>query len=967
VPVHEDPGEDVGGLVGRRFDKYRLDALLGRGGMGAVYRARHISMQRDVAVKVMRIQAGTATLAQRFHNEAKACSRLTHPNTIRVTDFGATEDGYLFMVMELLRGEDLEAVIRREKSLASLRTVRIARQICGALDEAHELGFLHRDLKPSNIFLAEVHKSRDFVKVIDFGIAKVLNPEPDEADLTGTGMVIGTPRYMSPEQVRGRALDRRADLYSLGILLYEMLTGTIPFEARTTAALMLAHAREVARPLPDRVGGEELREGLRALVDCLVRKEPDERPATAADVAERLAEIEAEYQPRPRPAASATGIRPPPGAVAPAKAGPGHTPKAEDDDADSYGTTGVIAPERLPGGGADAGRPAPPPIRATSHVVRPTAPAASETATAPPPTPRTTLPTAQPTPPVQRTTPPRAQPTPPAPRLMRPVGQVTPPVQRTTPPVGLVTPPVQRTTPPMAQVTPPVQRTTPPAAQVTPPVQRTSPPVAQPIPPVQRRSPPVAQPMPPAPRTTPPARRTTPPTTASPLSPEAPQAPNAAPEYVPPPAVLESAPPGRATRPRPTVPPAGASGVSPRPTPTGTVLRRGLAPPPPRPARGRASGSWTIIWLSASLAGLTLVGITVAVVIVLTSPRGRTAPRDADAADEPLALADPSPEALGALGLGDDEPLEPQDEGAADDMALLAARTADGVAAPVAPPVEPAEAPSEAAPAAPPEAAPGVEDDGEPAAPLPPVAAAAAATAAGAAAAAGLPDGMVRIEGGEYAVGCLEGDEDCLEDEKPARTVRVGPLGVMSHEVHAAAYDECVAAGACPEAGTRRGCTWQVSGLEDHPINCVTWEGAAAFCRWRGWRLPTEAEWEVAARGPQHPEYPWGDEPPTCERTIMAEKRPGCGERGPWACGSRPADVSWCGAFDLGGNVREWVDATYGAYPGGTADASMQGRVNRGGSFSMDATVFSRSHTRMADPGGERAADIGFRCVLDVR
>ena len=287
----EDTPDDLGGRV--FGGKYEIVAAIGAGGMGSVWRARHRTIGRDVAIKVMKPgAAGSLNAVKRFYREAKSGSALTHPHTVRVYDFGATDDGLLYLVVELLEGRELRDAQRTEGPLAPLRSVRIARQICQSLDEAHEAGIVHRDLKPSNVFLTEVHRQSDFVKVIDFGISRPVD-QGDDTTLTETGAVIGTPRYMAPEQASGRAVDRRSDLYALGIVLYEMLTGTIPFEADSTPALLVAHVSQPPWPLPDSIGGETIPRALRDLVLELLSKQPVDRPATAAAVDERLAAIEA--------------------------------------------------------------------------------------------------------------------------------------------------------------------------------------------------------------------------------------------------------------------------------------------------------------------------------------------------------------------------------------------------------------------------------------------------------------------------------------------------------------------------------------------------------------------------------------------------------------------------------------------------------------------------------------------------
>jgi len=287
----DDPNSLIGQVIG---DKYLVESRLGKGGMGTVWRARHRLLNHGGALKVIDpAVADPQQASQRFYTEALSCSRLSHPNTIRIFDFGILPQGSFYMVMELLRGHDLQAELNHHGALYPLRAVRIARQVCKSLSEAHAAGVIHRDLKPSNVFLAEVHGEPDLVKVIDFGIAKLFAVESSAA-LTGTGTYLGTPRYMSPEQASASRVDLRTDLYSLGVVLYEMLVGTIPFEASAPTALLLAHTIQAPRPLPETLAGVVPPPAMRELVAGLLAKDPTERPASADEVALRLATVEAD-------------------------------------------------------------------------------------------------------------------------------------------------------------------------------------------------------------------------------------------------------------------------------------------------------------------------------------------------------------------------------------------------------------------------------------------------------------------------------------------------------------------------------------------------------------------------------------------------------------------------------------------------------------------------------------------------
>ncbi|MBI4700635.1 MAG: SUMF1/EgtB/PvdO family nonheme iron enzyme [Deltaproteobacteria bacterium] len=226
---------------------------------------------------------------------------------------------------------------------------------------------------------------------------------------------------------------------------------------------------------------------------------------------------------------------------------------------------------------------------------------------------------------------------------------------------------------------------------------------------------------------------------------------------------------------------------------------------------------------------------------------------------------------------------------------------------------------------------------------------------------------MVAVPAGRYTVGCGEGSRPCWDDEKPAHEVELARFGIMAREVAMEEYDECVAARRCPEPGKGPGCTWQRAGKDRHPINCVTWKAASSYCAWRLWRLPTEAEWEAAARGPEQRNYPWGSAPPSCELAVVAgDKSGGCDTGGVLAAGSRPADRSSVGALDMGGNVREWTATDYGAYPSGKAEPGRKGKVNRGASWEMRGSQIATSRTRGVDLPEESRPDLGFRCVVDL-
>ena len=228
----------IGTTVGER---YRIVSRIGVGGMGAVYRAEHTMMRRDLAIKVLLPElGGKEEFARRFEREAESASRLTHPNIITTTDFGRTAEGSLFLVMEFLAGESLSSAISAGP-MPPARALAIQRQILRALEHAHAAGIVHRDLKPENIMLVERDGQRDVVKILDFGIAKVTQPQSGGEALTQAGVIFGTPEYLSPEQALGEAVDARADIYAAGVILYEMLAGRRPFENEDKVKIISMH------------------------------------------------------------------------------------------------------------------------------------------------------------------------------------------------------------------------------------------------------------------------------------------------------------------------------------------------------------------------------------------------------------------------------------------------------------------------------------------------------------------------------------------------------------------------------------------------------------------------------------------------------------------------------------------------------------------------------------------------------
>lgn len=279
----------LGTLVAER---YLVEEYLGEGGMGMVYLARHVTLEKQVALKVLHGEfSRKPDLVERFLQEAKSASRIRNPHIIDITDFGVAEQGFVFFAMEFLEGRDLHALLHQTTDEGGLlpwrRTRRIFLQVCSALSAAHEKGVIHRDLKPENIFLVDNAEQKDYVKLLDFGIAKMqaLDGEPDgERKLTKTGMIFGTPEYMAPEQAKGEQPDHRVDVYAMGCLLYQMVTGAVPFSGDSFMAVLAKH---MASPVPA-IDEEALSKSGAppAIVDVIMKALAKDRGHRYSDMAE---------------------------------------------------------------------------------------------------------------------------------------------------------------------------------------------------------------------------------------------------------------------------------------------------------------------------------------------------------------------------------------------------------------------------------------------------------------------------------------------------------------------------------------------------------------------------------------------------------------------------------------------------------------------------------------------------------
>lgn len=295
----KEPADDRPSLVGSLISgRYRIEEALGEGGMGSVYLAEHTLMHKRMAIKVLHPEmTRLPEVVARFEREAMAAAHIEHPNVAAATDFGQLDDGSFFLVLEFVQGKSLRELLDAGP-LPPQRAIHITSQIVSALVRAHGLGIVHRDLKPENVMLVDRDGDPDFVKVLDFGIAKVpvgeivkSAPITSKQALTQLGIVYGTPEYMAPEQALGRAVDARADLYSLGVLLYEMLTGVRPFEAENPVTLLGLHVTQAVPSFRDRAPNLSVPPELEAIVMALLEKEAEKRPKDAREVLEALEQL----------------------------------------------------------------------------------------------------------------------------------------------------------------------------------------------------------------------------------------------------------------------------------------------------------------------------------------------------------------------------------------------------------------------------------------------------------------------------------------------------------------------------------------------------------------------------------------------------------------------------------------------------------------------------------------------------
>ena len=308
-PSQAAPDTDawLGRVLGGR---YRLEVLLGKGSMGRVYRAEHVLMHKPLAVKIMNAEhTKNAELVARFEREAIAAANIDHANVVAATDCAKLEDGTVYLALELVEGKNLRAEIARGP-LQSRRALHIARQIAAGLAAAHAKNIVHRDLKPENVVLVDKDGDPDFVKILDFGIAK-LAPEGGKSPLTRVGVVLGTLDYMAPEQALGQPVDHRADLYALGTVMYEMLCGVCPYEGESSSAILALQLKKPPPKLRERAPGINVSPVVETLIMKLLAKDRSERPQSASEV---VAELDRQLATLPK---SAPPEVPPPPAARP--------------------------------------------------------------------------------------------------------------------------------------------------------------------------------------------------------------------------------------------------------------------------------------------------------------------------------------------------------------------------------------------------------------------------------------------------------------------------------------------------------------------------------------------------------------------------------------------------------------------------------------------------------------------------
>lgn len=320
------PPHDTPSLVGRIFGgQFRLESLLGRGGMGEVYLAEQLELGRQVVLKLLlHSQWSSPEVEERFRREARVLARLNHPNIVQLYSFGRSDDGISYLAMEYIEGRTLTSMITERGALPESLVLSMLDQICSALVEAHRHGIVHRDLKPDNVMTTERYGQPAFVKVLDFGIAKLTRTH--DARLTQSGAILGTPQYMAPEQLREQPVDERTDIYALGLIGYELLTGEVPFDGDNTMDLMLRVLNEEPVPLSRKPHGAHVSHATQELITRCIAKQPEQRFQTSTELRDALAAIARNTSPSPAPPVVVAPVADPaPAAAVPPTAAASHT------------------------------------------------------------------------------------------------------------------------------------------------------------------------------------------------------------------------------------------------------------------------------------------------------------------------------------------------------------------------------------------------------------------------------------------------------------------------------------------------------------------------------------------------------------------------------------------------------------------------------------------------------------------
>lgn len=829
---------EFGKLVGRVLGgRYQLSDFIGSGGMGEIYRARRTHIGDTVAVKVLRSDVVTNEKSrQRFYREARAAAMLHHPNAVVIHDFGEDSDGLAYIVMELLLGRSLRQVLADEGALDPVRAYGIVRQACAALEAGHRSGIIHRDIKPDNIILLNQDDDTDHVKILDFGIAKLRDKALDtlsvENNLTNVGTVIGTPNYMSPEQCQGEEADARSDIYSLGVVMYEILTGVMPFVAKTPTGVAIKHVTEKPRPL------RELRSDLPAEVEAVVlqalEKTPEARPQSMLELARKFAGAL-------KQAGVTMGLGRT-GQVGGQKVVPIETPRTDE-------VQGTIRTLMMPGVDTGSSDTFQTKIQAAGELAN----EATGKITNPPVTGNT---------PVQRLT--EVLPnsshddfqtviTDALPEAV--AGTSTPPSFDTVlTDEPLTSPPATKD--PFATVLPAgaddfrTVVTETPAPTIEKP--GTKPTSAAPAAEPQRRDAYATMvPTPPGEPQPRDAYATMIPTGSLPgTESSAAGTTNPATVYLPPPA--DAVPPVATPAAKPVVP-------APAKKDKGGKNKKA---PPTTKTSGAAASASPVIELSTELYAEAV-----------------TAPPPKSGSQKVVLIGIAAVVLAVALGV----------------WAFL---TKDNQPPPVVDKPAPTVTPASNAAAT------------SANAPTPPV-------------------GMVYVPGGEFKVGNEEG----ADNEKPAHSVILAPFFIDQTEVTNEQYAKFLEA-----TGYVRPPAWKgqryAAGTDKLPVTDVTWEDANEYAKWAGKRLPTEEEWELAARGTDGRLYPWGS---GWQDDVANVAKDEADKRNLAPVGTYLRGQSFYGVLDMIGNAWEWTASDYKAYVGGQPVEIPPGyqnlKVLRGGSY----------------------------------